>query len=97
MARQLDAPCMFCGGNPCICDGGKTTKSSPRTRKASSPVEKSTIETSQPSTRSDSDIEDVFGEIPEAKSKFKSVSHSEDRDLSLESALRILRPLVSDK
>jgi hypothetical protein len=41
--------------------------------------------------------EDVFGEIPEATSRFKSESHSEDSpDLSYFAALRVLRPILND-
>lgn len=101
MARKMDSPCMFCGGLPCTCDTGPTKKSSPRTRKASSPAAKKTTEKSQDSTQSsnatEASTEDVFGAIPERVTpKFKTVqSLDSPRDLSYESALRVLRPLLS--
>jgi len=101
MARKMNAPCMFCGGNPCECDGQPTKKRSRvSAKKASSPEPKPTIEskTTSSSVESDSGTEDIFGEIPEPeKRKFRSKSHSVERDLSLESALRVLRPHLADE
>lgn len=86
---------MFCGGQPCVCDGGKTKKSSRSTRKASSPKETSSLSPNSTPSINDSNDEETFGAIPEpARPKFDIKSPSEDRDLSLESALRLLRPLV---
>lgn len=104
MARQADALCLLCGGlHSGDCGTGQKKKSSPRTRKASSPVAKSTTKTSPSSTPSQPDTEasseDVFGDIPTARvRKFKSTptSETQGRDLSYESALRLLRPLVND-
>lgn len=98
MPKQ-DSPCMFCGGLPCVCDGGPTKKRSRASaKKASFPAPKPTKKSSPTSSSAESGkgTEDVFGSIPEqARPKFKSKSHSE-RDLSYESALRILRPIVSE-
>lgn len=97
MPKQ-DAPCMFCGGLPCVCDGGQKKKSSKRTVKASSRTAPTTTSKSPSSTPSVSAKDEIdFGGIPEpAKPKFKFKSHSE-RDLSSESALRIIREIVSEK
>jgi hypothetical protein len=62
-------------------------------------VVKKTTETLLTSTQSSSitedETEDVYGEVPTEVSKFKSVSHSgEVRDLSYFAALRLLRPLL---
>ncbi len=102
MARKLDSPCMFCGGLPCTCDTGQTKKSSKPTVKASSSRAKKTTAKSPDSTPSHSateeSTEDVFGEIPtQVLPKFKTKSDSEsDRDLSYESAIRVLMPLLSE-
>lgn len=74
---------MFCGALPCECDGVKKVKSKPRpTRK---------VAESKPAPADDID----FGSIPEAtKPRFKQADKAE-RDLSLEAALQILRPIVS--
>lgn len=92
MAKKLDSPCLFCGGLPCECDTGQTKKRSKRSVQAAPKKPSSPISSS---VESDNDTEDVFGEIPTpGKPKFKFKSHSEERDLSLESALRVLRPIV---
>lgn len=99
MVKKQDSPCLFCGGNPCMCDGTKKKKSSHSTRKVSS---ESTSKKSLDSTHLNKDTavetEDVFGEIPtQEKPKFKfQAKKTVERDLSLESALLIIRPLVRD-
>lgn len=100
MPKKQPDLCMLCGGSPCECDGVKTKrKSKASPRKVSSPAPKPTVESSPTSSSvvSDSDTEDVFGEIPTPeKSKFSSSSPSdEDPDLSYFAALRLLRPLLT--
>lgn len=76
---------MFCGNLPCTC-GGEPKK---KARKAAAP--KPAAKRTQP-VKDDID----FGRIPEqVKPKFKTKVEAE-RDLSLESALRILRPICSE-
>jgi hypothetical protein len=98
MVKKRPDLCMLCGGSPCTCDGSKKKRSSKRTVKVgSAPEATSTTEKSPSSTPSDSDTENVYGEIPEATSRFKSASPSEEEvDLSYFAALRVLRPLLND-
>ena len=93
MPKQTD-PCMFCGGLPCVCDGGQKKKSSSSTRKAVSA--KKPAKASPDSVRSVSASDEIdFGAIPsQVKPKFTVKSDSE-KDLSYLSALRALRPIVS--
>lgn len=100
MAKKQETTCMFCGGLPCVCDGGTKKKSSKRTVKASSVTARTTTETSPDSTPSvsatEASTEDVFGAIPEpAKPKFKTTpTLVTEVSLSSLSVLRMLRPLV---
>lgn len=84
---KLDSPCMFCGDLPCTCDTGKSApKRAPRKLKSAIPA--------QP-TKDAFDFDSVV--VPVAAPKFKAPEPTPEteRDLSFESALRALRPIVS--
>lgn len=87
---------MFCSAAPCECDGSRPKKkASSRTTRTPSASKEST--TTSPSVTPVSTMEDVFGEVPKASQPFQNkIQQAVDRDLSYLSALRILRPLVSD-
>ena len=97
MARKTDAPCMLCGGlHAGECASGQTKKPSKRPAVRTSAKSEPSPTPTSTSVELAKDTEDVFGEIPSrVKPKFKSSSPSEGRDLSCESALRLLRPLLS--
>jgi hypothetical protein len=85
MPKKPPALCMFCGSVPCTCDGSPTPvkqKSSAGPRVRPSPVVQPTGDGSL-----------NFGEIPKRERVFK-VAKAPERDLSYESALRVL--LLSD-
>src|SRR5690349_4032787 len=94
MPKQ-DSPCLFCGGLPCVCDGGKKPKSSTRTPKAPSPKPTASPGPSSPPSVSATEAEFVDSPADTPKFKFKSSSQP-DRDLSFESAIRVLRPLLAE-
>ena len=98
MARKAEALCLLCGGlHAGDCGSGQTKKpSKPSAQRTSRKSAPSPTPTST-SVERDSDTEDVFGEIPKATPRFKNTptSATTERDLSYESALRILRPLLS--
>jgi hypothetical protein len=84
MAKRKPEPCLFCGNEPCVCEGAKPKKkAAPRKRPDQPPV-------APPA--SDLDFTTI---TPEPR--FKVEAAPVERDLVYISALRCLRDIVSDR
>lgn len=92
MPKKPPALCMFCGNAPCTCDSltqRKTSRKPVVRERPSSTV--TPAESAISASVEDGSI--LFGETPTKERKFHQVEE-EQRDLSFESALRVL--LLSD-
>jgi len=88
LVAKLDSPCMFCGDLPCTCDGATSKKKIKPRKKAAQPPKP--VETKDAIT-----FDDVS--VPSETSRFKPGKPQPvaDRDLSFESALEALDPILS--
>ena len=95
MARKVEEQCMFCGMAPCECDGVAKPKKAPKPKPKPKMQPKPKEESKPTDPVVNDSSEDIFGNIPERRSKFTAPKKVEERDWAMELALNAIRPLAT--